>query len=98
MLLFGTEPHHMFDAGAIVPAAVEDDDFARGWEMSHVSLNIQLRLFAIGWGGQGSDAEYPGADAFCNRLDRAAFPGRISALENNDNPQAFGFYPLLQSA
>src|SRR6266481_7687230 len=39
-LVFGwrTEAHHIFDAGAVVPAAVEDDDLAGSREMLYVTL------------------------------------------------------------
>src|SRR3954447_18724146 len=33
-----TEAHHIFDAGAVVPAAVEDDDFTCSRKMLHVAL------------------------------------------------------------
>ncbi len=38
VLRLGAEAHHIFDAGPIVPAAVEDHDFARGRKMRHVAL------------------------------------------------------------
>ena len=39
-LVFGwrTEAHHIFDAGAVVPATVEDDDLTGSGEMLHVTL------------------------------------------------------------
>ena len=42
-LLLGAEPHHTLDAGAVVPAAVEDDDLAGGREVRDVALDVHLR-------------------------------------------------------
>jgi hypothetical protein len=47
------EAHHIFDAGAVVPAAVEDHDLAGGRKVLHVALHVHLRLLAVGRRGQG---------------------------------------------
>src|SRR5262249_32038990 len=41
-LRLGAEPHHPFDAGAVVPAAVEQDDFAARRQMRYIALKIPL--------------------------------------------------------
>ena len=33
MLLLCAKAHHVFHAGAVVPAAIKDQDFARRWKM-----------------------------------------------------------------
>ena len=42
VLRFGAEAHHIFDPGPVVPAAVEDHDFARGRKMRHIALQVEL--------------------------------------------------------
>jgi hypothetical protein len=41
-LLLGAEAHHALHAGAVVPAAVEDHDFARGRQVRNVALRVHL--------------------------------------------------------
>jgi len=98
VLLRCAEPHDMLDAGAVVIAAIEDDDFASSREMWHEALKIHLRFLAVGRRRQRDDAEdaraYPLRDSF----DRAALAGGIPAFEYHDNAQAFGLDPLLQLA
>ncbi len=50
--------HHMFDTGAVVPAAVEDHDFSGRRKMLDVALEKQLALLPLGRRGQGNDPEY----------------------------------------
>ena len=40
MLIFGTKPHHVLDACAIVPAAIKNDEFAGGRKMWNITLYI----------------------------------------------------------
>jgi hypothetical protein len=49
----GGEAHHVFDAGAIVPAAIEYDDLARGGKAFDVALNEDLAFFAVRQGDGG---------------------------------------------
>ena len=88
VLLVGAEAHDVLDAGAVVPAPVEDDDFARGGEMLHVPLQVHLRLLAVRWGRQRHDPEDARADALGDRLDRAALAGAVAPLEHDDDAQA----------
>ncbi len=91
------EAHHIFDAGAIVPATVEDHDFAAGGKARNVALDIHLALFAVARRRQRHDAEDARADALGDRLDRAALAGRVAALEYDDDPRFVRFDPVLQS-
>src|SRR5207247_1970203 len=93
-----TESQHIFDAGAIVPAPVEDHDLARGRKMLHVALKEQLRLLAIRWRRKGSHAKHARADLFRNSLDRAAFSGRVATFEQDDDPKLVGLHPFLDMA
>src|SRR5262245_19769877 len=47
ILLLGAESHHTLNAGTVVPAAIENDDFTRRWKMLNVALHVQLVLFAV---------------------------------------------------
>ena len=85
-LLHRAEFHHPLDAGAIVPAAIEDHDLAAGRKMPHVALDIHLRLFPLGRGGQRDDAEDARTDALGDRLDDPALAGAVAALEHDDRP------------
>src|SRR5690606_5953522 len=43
--------HHLFDPGAVVPAAVEQDDLARRRELRRVTLEIPLPRLAFAGAG-----------------------------------------------
>src|SRR6516225_3604040 len=98
MFRLGAETHHIFDAGAVVPAAVEDDDFSCGREMFDVTLHEYLGLLPVGWRRQRDDAEDPRADTSGDRLDRAALASGVAALEDDDDAQPLGLHPVLQMA
>ena len=88
MLLLGAESHHVFDAGAIVPAAVEDDDLARGREVLDVALHEHLRLFAVRGRRQRHHAEHARAHPLGDRLDGPALAGGVAPLEQDDDPRS----------
>ena len=95
-LLHRAELHDPLDASAVIPAAVEDHDFARGRQMPHVALDIHLRLLAFGRRGQRDDAKNTRADAFGDRLDHPALAGAVAAFEHNADFEALGDDPKLQ--
>src|SRR3954465_2047718 len=47
VLLGRAETHDVLDAGAVVPAAVEDHHLAAGREAFDVALHVHLALFAV---------------------------------------------------
>src|SRR5580704_4846774 len=94
----GDEAHHVFDAGAIVPASIEYDDLARGGKAFDVALNEHLAFFAVRRRRQGGDPEHPRADALGERLDGAAFSGGVPPFENDDDAGARCLDPVLQAA
>jgi hypothetical protein len=96
VLLLRTESHHMLDAGAVVPAPIEDDDFARGGEMREIALHVHLRLLAVRGCGQCDDPKDTRAYPLGDGLDRAAFAGGIASFEDDDHAQSLRFDPLLQ--
>ena len=85
-LLLGAEPHHPLDAGAVVPAAVEDHDLPRGGEVRDVPLDVHLRLLAFGGRRQRDDAERPRAHALGDRLDRRRPSPRCHGLRTRRRP------------
>ena len=50
-LLRRTKAHHPFDAGAVIPAAIENHDFAGRREMLDIALKVKLAFFALGGRG-----------------------------------------------
>jgi hypothetical protein len=98
VLLLGAEAHDVFDAGAVVPAAVKDDDFAGCRKMLDIPLHEHLCLLAIGRRRQRDNPEHARAHPLGDGLDGTALAGRVAALEYDDDPQPFLFHPVLQAA
>ncbi len=92
------EPHHIFNAGAVVPTAVENHDFAGRRKMLHIALHIHLGFLPVGGRRQCHHPEHTRADAPGERLDGAALPGSVASLESDDDAGARCLHPLLQSA
>ena len=91
MLLLGAEPHHVLDAGPVVPAAIEDHDLAGGGEVLHVPLHVDLGLLAIGRRRQGHDPEDPRADPLGDRADGAPFPAPSRPSKTTTTRSPFSF-------
>ena len=98
VLFLRAEAHHIFDARAVVPTAVEDHDLARRREMLHVALHIHLRLLAVGRRRQRDEAKHARADALGQGADGAALARGVAALEDDDDAQALVLDPLLELA
>ena len=95
LLLVG-KPHHAFDARAVVPAAVEDHDFARRRKVRHVALDIHLAFLALGRRRQRNHAEYAWTHALGDRLDRAALAGAVATFEHDADLEPLVDDPLLE--
>ena len=93
MLLLRAKAHHVLDAGAVVPTAVEDHDLAGRRKVLHVTLHVHLRLFAVGRRRQRDDAEDARADSLGDGADRAALAGSVAAFEDDDYAQALVLDP-----
>ena len=91
VLLLRAKAHHILDAEAVIPTAVEDDDLARRREVLHVTLHIHLRLLAIGRRRQRDGAKHAGADPLGQGANGAAFARGVAALEDDDHAQALVF-------
>ena len=96
VLLRRAETHHALDAGAVVPAAVEQDDLAAGRQVGHVALEIPLRALALAGGRQRRDAADPRIEALRDALDDAALAGGVAAFEDHDDLELLVLHPVLQ--
>ena len=47
VLLLCTKAHHVFHSGTVIPAPVEDDDFASGGELFDIALRMELRFLPL---------------------------------------------------
>ena len=97
-LFLADETHHLLDTCAIVPAAIENDDFATGGKALDVALQKHLGLFPIGGRRQCGHSKNPRAYSFGYRLDRPALPGSIPPFKYDNDPGPCRFYPILQIA
>ena len=95
---FFDKAHHAFDAGAVVPAAIEDDDFTAGRKIRNVALHEHLRLLPVRRSRKRDNSVDAWAHPLGDRLDRPALAGRIAAFEDDDDPQTFRLNPLLDIA
>jgi hypothetical protein len=75
--------HDALDAGAVVPAAIKDDDFTGCRQMRYIPLQVHLAPFAFGGRRQRDDAKDPGAHPLGDGLDRASLAGPITSLEDD---------------
>ena len=95
-LVLRAEAHHALDAGAIVPAAIEDHDLAAGRQVRQVTLNVHLRLLALGRCRQRDHAKDARADAGGHGLDGATLSGSVASLEDDADLLAFVTHPFLK--
>src|SRR5215469_5421194 len=98
MLFLIAETHDILHSGAVVPTAIEDDDFACGRKMLQVTLHVKLTFLAVRWRWKSHDAEYTRADTLCDRFDCATLSGSIAAFKHEDDAQPFLLHPLLEPA
>src|SRR5258707_14072068 len=95
MVLFGAKTHHIFDAGAVVPAAVKDHDLARCRKLLNVTLHEHLRFFAIRRRRKRHHSKHARAHSLSDGLDRSTLTGGIAPLEREDDPGPRGLDPIL---
>ncbi len=86
----------MFDAGAVVPTAVEQDDFSWRRQVSDVALKIPLATLALCGRAERHDAADARVQALGDALDDAALPGGVAALEDDHDTQALQANQFLQ--
>src|SRR5262249_30504450 len=98
VLLLTAKSHDVFDAGTVVPTAIEDDDLACRRKSLDIALREQLGLFALRRGWKRNHAKDTRALAFGNRRDGPALAGGIAALEQDDDARALLLHPILEMA
>src|ERR1700730_4986567 len=80
VLVSRAESHPPLDAGAVVPAAVEQDDFSAGRQMRHVALKIPLAAFALAGSRQRRDPADPRIEGLRAPLDDPTPSRPVSTL------------------
>jgi len=60
------------------------------------AVDVHLRLFPLGQGGQGVRSEDPWANALGDTFDHATVSRRIAPFENDDDFEALVLYPFLE--
>src|SRR5450755_147831 len=95
-LLRRAETHHALDAGAVVPAAVEQDDLPAGRQVGGIALEIPLRTLALVGGRQRGDPADARIETLGDPFDDTALAGRIAALEDDDDLELLVEHPVLQ--
>ena len=98
VLLLGAEPHHVLDAGAVVPAAIEDHDLARRREVLRRSAGCTSASSRDPRGRAARHPEHARADPLGQRADGAAFAGRVAPFEDDDRAVSRVLHPLLHHA
>jgi len=93
---FRAEPHDPLHAGTIVPAAVEQHDFAGRRQMGNVALEIPLRALALGGSRKRHHLAGSRVEPLGHTLDDAALAGGIAALEKHHHLEPLMYHPILQ--
>ncbi len=96
VLLRRGEAHHSLDARPVVPGAVEQDDLPGGGKVLHVALEVPLRRLALARLVEGDHRGAARVQVLHEPLDRAALPGGVAPLEQDDQPLATLLHPVLQ--
>ena len=95
-IVLAAKAHHALDAGAVVPAPVEQHDLAAGRQMGDIALEIPLRALALARRRQRDDAADARVQPLRDALDHAALAGRVAAFEDHDDLQPVFDHPVLQ--
>src|SRR5690606_37957020 len=79
---------HLLDAGAVVPAAVEQHQLARRRQVRGIALEVPLRHFALARLRQCDDAHLARVQPLGDGVDHATLAGGVAALEQDHHPLA----------
>ena len=92
----GAVAHDALDARTVVPAAIEEDDFASRRQVCDVTLEIPLRAFALARRRQRRHAAHARVQALRDALDDAPLPGGVAPFEDHDELALLVDDPILQ--
>ena len=96
VLFLRAEAHDGFNPGAVVPGAVEEDEFALRREVRHIALEVPLSGFDVRGFGQSHHARAAGIQVLHEAADRAALPGRVAAFKEDHDLAARFLHPALE--
>src|SRR6266404_129171 len=95
VFLLRAETHHVLDTGAVVPAAIENHYLTGCWEETHVPLEVDHRLLAVGWCRQRDLPKHARADTLSDRFDHPTLTRSIPTFEKHDDAEPLAFDPFL---
>ena len=85
VFLGAAKSHHMLHAGAVVPTAIEQNDFPGRRQVRHIALEVPLCPLAVIRRRQRHYAADAWIELLGDALDRAALAGRIAPFEQDQN-------------
>jgi hypothetical protein len=91
MLGLGAKAHDVFDAGAVVPATVEDHNFISCRKMLEIPLEEQLVLLTMGRRWQRYFPQDARADALRQSFDGPPLPAASRPSEDDHDAQPLCF-------
>jgi hypothetical protein len=78
-----TEPHHAFNAGAVVPTAIEQHHFLRHGQIGDVALKVPRAAVPIRRLAQRDHACFARTQMLRHPLDNAVFTGGVPSFEDD---------------
>src|SRR5262249_51343626 len=72
VLVVRAEAHHVLDAGAVVPGAIEEHDLPGPGQVAYVALEVPLRALAVRRRPERDDCRSARVERLDDALDRAA--------------------------
>ncbi len=93
---FSAKSHDVFNAGPVIPTAVEQHHFSGRRQMRDVTLEIPLRFLPPGGRAEGDHAADARVHSLADALDGAALAGGVASLEKHHHLETFVPDPFLQ--
>ena len=95
IFLLGAESHYFFDAGAVVPGAVEKSDLAIGRQVLDVPLEVPLSGFLARGFFECDYFGSSGVEVLHKATDRSTFSSRVTAFVDDQDLLAGVAHPVL---
>src|SRR6056297_392597 len=96
VFILRAKPHDPFHTGTVVPRSIEHHDFAGGWQVPYVALEIPLPPFDFVRFIECYDARTARIQMLHEALDRAPFARGITPLKQDHQLLRALFHPCLQ--